>query len=63
MADNNETEVEETQSNILSAELSKEMRTSFLELKIGLKGSPTRVQKSFVPERCSEGVLDNGKAW
>ena len=31
MADNNETEVEETQSNILSAELSKEMRTSFLE--------------------------------
>lgn len=31
MADNNETEVEETPSNILSAELSKEMRTSFLE--------------------------------
>lgn len=31
MADNNETEVEETQLNILSAELSKEMRTSFLE--------------------------------
>jgi len=31
VADNNETEVEETQSNILSAELSKEMRTSFLE--------------------------------
>lgn len=31
MANNNETEVEETQSNILSAELSKEMRTSFLE--------------------------------
>lgn len=31
MADNNETEVEETLSNILSAELSKEMRTSFLE--------------------------------
>lgn len=31
MADNNETEVEKTQSNILSAELSKEMRTSFLE--------------------------------
>lgn len=31
MADNNETGVEETQSNILSAELSKEMRTSFLE--------------------------------
>lgn len=31
MADNNETEVEEAQSNILSAELSKEMRTSFLE--------------------------------
>lgn len=31
MADNNETEVEETQSNSLSAELSKEMRTSFLE--------------------------------
>lgn len=31
MADNNETEVEEIQSNILSAELSKEMRTSFLE--------------------------------
>lgn len=31
MADNIETEVEETQSNILSAELSKEMRTSFLE--------------------------------
>lgn len=31
MADNNKTEVEETQSNILSAELSKEMRTSFLE--------------------------------
>lgn len=31
MVDNNETEVEETQSNILSAELSKEMRTSFLE--------------------------------
>lgn len=31
MADNNETEVEETQSNILSAELSREMRTSFLE--------------------------------
>lgn len=31
MADNNETEFEETQSNILSAELSKEMRTSFLE--------------------------------
>lgn len=31
MADNKETEVEETQSNILSAELSKEMRTSFLE--------------------------------
>lgn len=31
MADNNETEVEETQSNILSAELSKEMRMSFLE--------------------------------
>lgn len=31
MADNNETEAEETQSNILSAELSKEMRTSFLE--------------------------------
>lgn len=31
MTDNNETEVEETQSNILSAELSKEMRTSFLE--------------------------------
>ena len=31
MADNNETEVEETQSNILSAELSTEMRTSFLE--------------------------------
>lgn len=31
MADNNETEVEETQSNILSTELSKEMRTSFLE--------------------------------
>ena len=31
MADNNETEGEETQSNILSAELSKEMRTSFLE--------------------------------
>lgn len=31
MAENNETEVEETQSNILSAELSKEMRTSFLE--------------------------------
>lgn len=31
MADNNETEVEETQSNILSAELSKEIRTSFLE--------------------------------
>lgn len=31
MADNNETEVEETQSNILFAELSKEMRTSFLE--------------------------------
>lgn len=31
MADNNEIEVEETQSNILSAELSKEMRTSFLE--------------------------------
>lgn len=31
MADNNETEVEETQSNILSAELSKEMRISFLE--------------------------------
>lgn len=31
MADKNETEVEETQSNILSAELSKEMRTSFLE--------------------------------
>lgn len=31
MADNNETEVEETQSNILSAELSNEMRTSFLE--------------------------------
>ena len=31
MADNNETEVKETQSNILSAELSKEMRTSFLE--------------------------------
>lgn len=31
MADNNETEVEETQSNILSAELSKEMCTSFLE--------------------------------
>lgn len=31
MADNNETKVEETQSNILSAELSKEMRTSFLE--------------------------------
>lgn len=31
MADNNEPEVEETQSNILSAELSKEMRTSFLE--------------------------------
>lgn len=31
MADNNETEIEETQSNILSAELSKEMRTSFLE--------------------------------
>ena len=31
MADNNETEVEESQSNILSAELSKEMRTSFLE--------------------------------
>ena len=31
MADNNETEVEETQSNILSAALSKEMRTSLLE--------------------------------
>ena len=32
------------------------------ELKIGLKGSPTRVQKSFVPERCSEGVFLEGNA-
>lgn len=32
------------------------------ELKIGLKGSPTRVQKSFVPERCSEGIFLEGNA-
>ncbi len=30
------------------------------EAKIGLKGSPTRVQKSFVPERCAEGVFIEG---
>ena len=30
------------------------------ETKIGLKGSPTRVQKSFVPERCAEGVFIEG---
>lgn len=30
------------------------------EGKIGLKGSPTRVQKSFVPERCAEGVVLEG---
>lgn len=30
------------------------------EAKIGLKGSPTRVQKSFVPERCTEGVFIEG---
>ncbi|WP_251198239.1 electron transfer flavoprotein subunit beta/FixA family protein [Anaerotardibacter muris] len=30
------------------------------ESKIGLKGSPTRVQKSFVPERCAEGVFIEG---
>ncbi len=30
------------------------------ETKIGLKGSPTRVQRSFVPERCAEGVFIEG---
>ncbi len=30
------------------------------ETKIGLKGSPTRVQRSFVPERCIEGVFFEG---
>lgn len=30
------------------------------EGKIGLKGSPTRVQKSFVPERCTEGIFIEG---
>lgn len=32
------------------------------ERKIGLKGSPTRVQKSFVPERRAEGVFIEGTA-
>lgn len=32
------------------------------EAKIGLKGSPTRVQKSFVPERRAEGVFIEGTA-
>lgn len=30
------------------------------ETKIGLKGSPTRVQRSFVPERCAEGIFIEG---
>lgn len=32
------------------------------EGKIGLKGSPTRVQRSFVPERRAEGVFIDGTA-
>lgn len=38
----------------------EDIRIYLDETKIGLKGSPTRVHKSFVPERCAEGVYIEG---